>query len=182
MRLNLVKTKYPAVHWPSWRVDGQFSENSENTVKLQGAGNLGRSGLKQGRWLVRKGKRSSQYSPIHNSRKCYPKWAPTAGCSKANEEARLVERKVCSIAGASSIGEGGGGDCPKAESSYWQSVGFSFYRWREGATCRNSTVSSDSQLETGHAVVAWSVTNGLSYIQLIFSSRVHLFPFLWDQF
>ena len=28
--------------------------------------------------------------------------------------------------------------------------GQSFYRQREGATCRNSTVSSDSHLETGH--------------------------------
>ena len=31
-----------------------------------------------------------------------------------------------------------------------QSVGKSFYRWREGATCRNSTVSSDSHLGIGH--------------------------------
>ena len=31
-----------------------------------------------------------------------------------------------------------------------QSMGKSFYRWREGATCRDSTVSSDSHLEIGH--------------------------------
>ena len=31
-----------------------------------------------------------------------------------------------------------------------QSVGKSFYRRREGATCRNSTVSSDRPLDIGH--------------------------------
>ena len=31
--------------------------------------------------------------------------------------------------------------------------GKSFYRLREGATCRNSTVSADSHLEIGHTVV-----------------------------
>ena len=31
-----------------------------------------------------------------------------------------------------------------------QSGGKKFYRWREGATCRNSTVSSDHDLEVGH--------------------------------
>ena len=34
-----------------------------------------------------------------------------------------------------------------------QPVGKSFYRLREGVTCRNSTVSSDSHLEVGPAVV-----------------------------
>ena len=44
---------------------------------------------------------------------------------------------------------------PKASSSPAPSTaltirGKSFYRQREGAICRNSTVSSDSQLEIGH--------------------------------
>ena len=40
--------------------------------------------------------------------------------------------------------------CPKASSPISQSVGKKFYRWREGATCRNSSVSSDRHLEVGH--------------------------------
>ena len=41
---------------------------------------------------------------------------------------------------------------PPPTHTHWQSVGMSFYRWKEGAKCRNSTVSSDS-----HAVklVTW---------------------------
>ena len=41
---------------------------------------------------------------------------------------------------------------PKADTlpHNWQSVGKNFYRQREGAMCRNSTVSSDSHLETDH--------------------------------
>ena len=37
---------------------------------------------------------------------------------------------------------------PKAASTSLM-VGKSFCRWREGATCRNSTVNSGSHLETG---------------------------------
>ena len=48
------------------------------------------------------------------------------------------------------LGEGRVEACPKASSPISQSVGKKFYRWREGATCRNSTVSSDSHLEVGH--------------------------------
>ena len=40
--------------------------------------------------------------------------------------------------------------CPKASSPISQSVGKKFYRGREGATCRNSSVSSDRLLEVGH--------------------------------
>ena len=48
-------------------------------------------------------------------------------------------------------GGGGGGvdSCPKADCPLTIG-GKSFYRRREGATCRNSTVSSDSHLELGH--------------------------------
>ena len=40
--------------------------------------------------------------------------------------------------------------CPMAKALYWQSAGERFYRQRRGATCRNSTVSSDSHPEVGH--------------------------------
>ena len=43
-----------------------------------------------------------------------------------------------------------GDSCPKTDSPHlWQPVNKSFYRWKEGATCRNSTVSSDSHLAIG---------------------------------
>ena len=38
--------------------------------------------------------------------------------------------------------------CPKADSPSLME-GKSFCRWREGATCRNSTANSDSRLEIG---------------------------------
>ena len=75
---------------------------------------------------------------------CNWKWGPAAHRSKANEEASLVEWKVCFISKASSW-DGGGPTPPNR-----QPVGKSFYRRREGATCRNSTVSSGRHLETGH--------------------------------
>ena len=52
----------------------------------------------------------------------------------------------------------------------WQSVAKSFYRQRKGAMCRNSTVSSDSHLEIGHAVV-WSASFWLSSVNLQFEGR-----------
>ena len=53
--------------------------------------------------------------------------------------------------------------CPKAYSPPLAiKKSKSFYRRREGATCRNSTVSSDSHLETGHAVV-WSASSCFKY-------------------
>ena len=79
---------------------------------------------------------------------------PAARRSKANKEARLVERKVCFILRARTRG---GGQTPvqRPTPPHWQSEGKSFYRWRERATCRNSTGSSDGHLAIGHAVV-WS--------------------------
>ena len=59
---------------------------------------------------------------------------------------------------------------PKADSPHWQSVGKSFYRQRVGATCRNSTVSSDSHLEIGHVVV-WPASSWLSTVNLQFQGR-----------
>ena len=70
------------------------------------------------------------------------KWGLSACRSEVSEEARLVERKVCFILDASTWGGG--------RMDLLITHGQSFYRQREGATCRNSTVSSDSHLETGH--------------------------------
>ena len=53
-----------------------------------------------------------------------------------------MERKVCFILDA---GTWGGGRV-----DLLIIIGQSFYRQRKGATCRNSTVSSDSHLEIGH--------------------------------
>ena len=77
---------------------------------------------------------------------CNWKRGPAARSSKANKETRLVERKVCSSGGR------GGGRTPVQTLTPLprQSGGKSFYRQREGATCRSSTVSSDSHLEIGH--------------------------------
>ena len=55
--------------------------------------------------------------------------------SKANKEARLVEREVCFIWDAGNQGWESGGravSCPKADSLPLQPVGKSFYRLREG--------------------------------------------------
>ena len=59
-----------------------------------------------------------------------------------------------------------------------QSMRKSFYRLREGATCRNSTVSSDSHLE----IDLCGLISIILIVQLIFSSKVSLFPFPWGQF
>ena len=62
-----------------------------------------------------------------------------------------MERKVCFILDAGNQGgEGRADSCPKASSPQWQPVGKSFYGQREGATCRNSTGSSDGHLEISH--------------------------------
>lgn len=61
------------------------------------------------------------------------KVGPGAHSSKANKEARLVERKVCLF---SKVGNQGGGrtpvQTPTLSSPCWQAVGKSFYKWREG--------------------------------------------------
>ena len=81
-------------------------------------------------------------------------WDLAAHHPKANKQARLVERKVRSISDAVT-GMGGGWTSvqrltptqPPTPGNQW---GKSFYRQKKGATCRNSTVSSDSHLQTGH--------------------------------
>ena len=60
--------------------------------------------------------------------------------------ARLMRKKVCFILDAGNWQGGGWTSVQRPTLSDCQSVGQSFHRLREGATCRNSTVSS----EIGH--------------------------------
>ena len=85
-------------------------------------------------------------------------------------EARLVERKACFILEAG-IREGRGerstDACLKASSPHWQSGGKSFYRWKKGVTCRNSSQLLQS---------SWLklVTSDLTSIIVIVLSTVNL--------
>ena len=85
------------------------------------------------------------------------KWVLSACRLKVGEEARLVERKVCFILDA---GTWGGG-----RMDLLTIIGQNFYRQRKGATCRNSTVSSDSHLEIGHRWSDQRHLDGLSTLQ-----------------
>ena len=72
---------------------------------------------------------------------------------KPIKQASLVDRKVCFISDAGNW-VGRVDICPKANSPATplpqQAESEHFYRQREGATCRNSAVSSDSQPHMGH--------------------------------
>ena len=101
-----------------------------------------------------------------------------ACCLEAIKRQSWWKEKLASFLEASSLG--GRMIYLKAESPHWQSVGKNTYRtFIDGgkglhATSRNSIVSSDSPLETGHVVV-WSASCRLFKIELVFSSRVGLF-------
>ena len=70
----------------------------------------------------------------------------------------------------------------KGQLLYWQSVGKNFLcGWRGLQSETAQSVSSDSHREIGHVVV-WSAASWLFSVQLVFSSRVGFFPFLWGQF
>ena len=81
-------------------------------------------------------------------------WEGLAACRpKANKQARLVERKVCFISDASNCWGRVVDTCPKADphSTLATSGARAFIeRSRGSATCRNSTVSSDSHPQIGH--------------------------------
>ena len=77
---------------------------------------------------------------------CNQKWGSAAHCSKANKEARLVERKACFILDA---GKGRVVSCPKANSP--SNNRRQELLWTEGrGYIPNSTVNSDSYLKIGH--------------------------------
>ena len=75
-----------------------------------------------------------------------------------------MERKVCFILDAGNwSGEWQSADAyPKADSPPLTVGGKGFHRQREGATCRNSTVSSDGHLEIG---LQWSDQQHLDCIR-----------------
>ena len=84
-------------------------------------------------------------------------WVLAACCSKANKQARLVERKVCFISDAGNWSRGRVADvCPKVTTpqcpTHQQAQGWELLKTGvgEGATCRNSTVISNSHLQIGH--------------------------------
>ena len=64
----------------------------ETRPQEQGGSHLAPWGAGQGLWAT------SSY--------CHRKWDPATRCSKATEEARLVERKVCFILDAGNLGRG----------------------------------------------------------------------------
>ena len=106
------------------------------------------------------------------------------GCSRANKQVRMVERKACFISEASSL-LGAWTPVQRLPPHLWQSVGRSFYQQRRGATCRNSTFISGSHLEIGHRLIN---TMLVALVPLIFLSRFFhyrfndLFSFLWGWF
>lgn len=78
----------------------------------------------------------------------------------AIKERRSAEKALCSISEAGNgMGVRSADSCPKADSPPRESAGKSFSRRREGATCRDSAVSSDGRLEVGHR---WSDQRHLS--------------------
>ena len=95
---------------------------------------------------------------------CYGQWGSAACHSKANEEARLVESKICFVSDASNQQEWTSVQRPPPH--HWQSVNKSFYRQRKADTCRNSTGSSDSHVEI--------VLSGLTCVILIILCTVNL--------
>ena len=96
------------------------------------------------------GGRGSRYSKCYRKKRCVRLLT-----TQKLIPARLVERKVCFISDASDWGWGRADVGAKADSPtptlptglQWD---MSFYRQKERATCRNSTVSSDSYLQIGH--------------------------------
>ena len=98
-------------------------------------------------------------------RYCNRKWGPAAHRSKANREARLVERKVCFILDASNWG-GEIDLCPKADSlpAPRQSGGKSFYRQREGLHAERA--------QSALTVFLKLVISGLTSVILIVLSTV----------
>ena len=100
---------------------------------------------------------------------CNQNWNLAAHWSKAKKETKLVERKVCLILDAGSQGLG-----EWRLSKSWllfpqHSGGKNFSRLKEGATCRNNTVSSDKcHLDT--------VTDWFSSFQLLNCDQLFVIP------
>ena len=107
---------------------------------------------------------------------------PAAHHSKTKKRDKLVERKVCFLGWMLTTGIVGWttvqGEIPSPPgllTCQWQSMGKSFYRWREGAPCRNT---SEGHLEIGHQ---WSEKHHLDCFRYSFPFQgwISLFPFIW---
>ena len=107
--------------------------------------------------------------------KCNRKWDLAAHCSEANEEARLVKRKACFNFSADNRGKGGRVSIGRLLST--DSQGAKAYIDR-GRGLHAETAQSILQLAIGGLISVILI----GWVQLIFSSRVSLFPFPWDQF
>ena len=84
---------------------------------------------------------------------CYQKWRPAVCCSKANTRGQSWWKGKFALFWRLATGGGWweGGLVSKGRFLHRsQSGGKSFYRRREGASCRDSTVGSDGHLEIGH--------------------------------
>ena len=93
--------------------------------------------------------------------------------AKGNEQARLVERKVCFVSDVTAEREGRS----LSDSTLRQAGGESVHRLRRGAPCRDSTVSSDAHFQISHGgFVIFFV------FSTIFSSKVRSFPCFRGQF
>lgn len=89
---------------------------------------------------------------LERERERNKKWSLASGRSKANKEARLVERKICFISEASNL-VCVCVSCPKANSPPLTIGGQELlYRPREEAICRKNTFSSDGHLEISYVV------------------------------
>ena len=108
------------------------------------------------------------------------RWALAACHSKAARQVRSVEKKVCFISDAGNWGEWMADICPNA---YSPPTGVqsdkSFYR-RRGLPAE--IASQLWQSSSNWLSVVWPASSWLFKVQLIFSSRICLFPFLWGQF
>ena len=95
---------------------------------------------------------------------CNWKWGLITHCSKANKGARLVERKACYMLDAGNWGGGWTHVQRLTPPPSGQSVDKSFYRQRQGITCRNRTVISDSHLELSCGGLTSTILTVLSTI------------------
>ena len=108
--------------------------------------------------------------------------------SKAKKRDKLVKRKIWFLSWRLTTGvvgwtvvQGQIPSPPDLPTRQWQPMGKSFYRWREGVPCRNSTVISEGHLEIGHQ---WPEKHHLDCFRYSFQFQgwISLFPFLWVSF
>ena len=107
---------------------------------------------------------------------------PSCLLLKTSKQTRSVARKVCFISGAGKSGVWRVADiCLKADSSRclpFQTGGESFYR----QSGRGGLHAETAQSSSNWLSMVWPAPSWLFSIQLIFSSRAHLFPFLCGHF